>query len=229
MVRLRQTGSAEQELIEAERGVLGEQARRGRPVSGCPSDAALWRFAAGHEKDEETRERILIHLAACSRCVQFMAEIREQKIARPGVRSSYVRESIMATAALVIVAVGVWVWNGRHREVQSSEQLAIVDLRLISPTRGDHPVPGPAAKVPRQAGRLRLILPVGSEGSYEAGIFRQPGQGTPLLHASGHTNLEDHDVVLVLQLRLTTLQAGRYWLGFHQVGSDWAFFPLSVE
>lgn len=106
MVRVRQTGSAEQELIEAERAVLGEQARRG-PVSGCPSDAALRRFAAGHEKHEETREKIFIHLAACSGCVQFMAEIREQEIARSGVRSSYVRRSMLATAALVIVAVGV--------------------------------------------------------------------------------------------------------------------------
>ena len=148
MVRVRQTGSAEQELIEAERAVLG----------GSKQDVVLSLVArvmrrsgdsaAGHEKHEETREKIFIHLAACSGCVQFMAEIREQEIARSGV-GCVTSEVDVGHGRSGYRCRGRIGWNGRHREIQSPEQRAIVDLRLISPTRGDHPVAGPGAKVPR--------------------------------------------------------------------------------
>lgn len=229
MATLRQDGEAERELMQAERAVLEEQARRG-PVGGCPSDAALRQFAAGREDREEAREEILAHLATCSRCVQFMADLRGQKVTASGSRRAYIARSALALAAVIIVALSIWAWNRKHREFQVSNQVAIVDLRQMSPTRGGQPTPPvTAAKVQRQTGQLRLILPVGSEGAYEAGLFRQVAQGTPLLRDSGHTNLEDHNVVLVLKFSLADLEPGSYWLGLRRDGSDWAFFPLSVE
>jgi len=229
MATLRQDGEAERELMQAEQTVLEEQARRG-PIDGCPSDAVLQRFAAGREDREEIREEILAHLAACSRCVEYMAELRRQKVTGSGSRRAYIARSALALAAVIIVAVSIWVWNRKHREFQVSNQVAIVDLRQMSPTRGGNPIPVvTAAKVPRQAGQLRLILPVGSEGYYEAGLFRQAAEGTPLLRDSGHTNLDDRNVVLVLKLNLANLEPRRYWLGLRQDGSDWAFYPLFVE
>jgi hypothetical protein len=229
MATLRQDGEAERELMQAERAVLEEQAKRG-PVGDCPSAAVLQRFAAGREDREEIHEEILAHLAACSRCVQFMAELRRQKVTRSGARRAYTVRSALALAAGIIVAVSIWVWSRKHHEFQVSNQVATIDLRQMSPTRGGSPNPPvTAVKVPRQAGQLRLILPVGSEGTYEAGLFRRVAQGAPLLRDSGHTNLEDHDVVLVLKLRLAGLDPGRYWLGLRQGNSDWAFFPLSVD
>ena len=214
--------------MEAEQAILEEQAKRG-PVDGCPSDIVLRRFAAGSEDREQVREEILLHLSACSRCVQFMRELRRQKMVGSGRRRAYIG-SALALAAVIIAAVSIWVWNRTHHEFRASNQVAIVDLRQMSPTRGADPGPAvTAAKVPRQAGQLRLILPVGSTGTYEASLFREAAQGAPLRHDFEQINIEDHNAVLVLNLSFAGLEAGRYWLGLRQGDSDWAFFPLSVE
>ena len=229
MTRLRQYDVDEQELIQTEQAILEKEARRG-PVAGCPSDAVLQRFAAGREGREQVRKEILAHLSACSRCVQFMGELRRQKGTDSANRRVYIRSSALALAAVIIVAVSIWIWNRTHPEIQVSNQVAIVDLRQMSPTRGSESGPAvTAAKIPRQANELRLILPVGSEGTYEAGLFRQAAQETPLQHDSGQINIEDHNSVLVLKLRFPGLEAGRYWLGLRQGDSEWTFFPLSVE
>src|SRR5258708_39486197 len=89
MTRLRQYDVDEQELMEAERAILEEQAERG-PVGGCPSDMVLRRFAAGGEEREEVREGILLHLLACRRCVQFMGELRREKGGGSGRRRAYI-------------------------------------------------------------------------------------------------------------------------------------------
>jgi hypothetical protein len=159
-----------------------------------------------------------------------MADLRRQKVTGSASRRAYIARSALALAAVIIVALSIWAWNRKHREFQFSNQVAMVDLRQMSPTRGGGPIPSvTAAKVPRQAGQLRVILPVGSEGHYEAGLFRQMAQGTPLLRDSGHTDLEDHNVVLVLKLNLAGLKPRGYWLGLRQDGSDWVFYPLHIE
>jgi hypothetical protein len=229
MRRLRHYDVDEQELIQTEQDILEGEARRG-PPAGCPSDAALQRFAAGREDREQVREEMRAHISVCNRCVQFMGELRKQKIVGSSNRRVYIRKSALALAAVIIVAVSIWIWNRTHRESQVSNQVATVDLRQMSPMRGGDPAPAvAAAKVPRQAGQLRLILPVGSKGTYEAGLFRQPTRGAQLQHDLGQINIEDHNAVLVLKLSFAGLGVGRYWLGVRQGDSEWAFFPLSVE
>jgi hypothetical protein len=70
---------------------------------------------------------------------------------------------------------------------------------------------------------------VGSEGTYEVGVFRQLDGGFPSLRDSGHTAVEGHDVVLLPNLSMANLEPGRYWLGLRQDESDWAFYRLVVE
>jgi hypothetical protein len=91
-----------------------------------------------------------------------MGELRRQKVVGSGNRRAYIG-SALALAAVIIAAVSIWVWNRTHREFQVSNQVAIVDLRQMSPTRGGDSAPeDTGAKAPRQTGQLRLMLPVGS-------------------------------------------------------------------
>ena len=219
---------AERELMEAQAALLKTGAAS--PQSDCPSDEMLRRFATGREVPDEVRGRILVHLAACSRCLKVMAEAPRLKIARPGTRRGVFRKSIVAVAATIIVALVLWIWSRNHAETTASDDVAEIDLRLISPTRGVNPdfavIP---ARVSRHAGHLRLLLPVRSEGVYQAGIFRKSDQGSSLLRDSANTSLEDHTVTLSLKFSLAGLKPGTYWLGLCRDGSAWKFYPVFLE
>jgi len=106
--------------------------------------------------------------------------------------------------------------------------VATVDLRLISPTRGQ--VPGPqTATVRKTTGGLRVVLPVGSEGNYEVEILGQDIQPTPLLRSSGSTRLEGHDVVLNLPVNLSNLKSGKYLLALRRDSSEWEYYSVILE
>jgi hypothetical protein len=213
---LRQHRVAEQELMEALSSVI----RTDGPVhklGDCPTIDDLRRFAMG-KCNEAQREEMLAHLGACNRCITLLRQMRERGI--------LIRRTSLVLAVAAVLAVAVW---ARLDRSSISNAVATVDLSLSSPTRGVESNTGAnAASAPRQAGRLRIILPIGSEGKYECQILRT-GQSVPLLRSSGEALLENHDVVLNVPVEMGSLTPGHYSLALRREGSEWVYYPLILE
>jgi hypothetical protein len=218
MARRKQYHAAEEELMQVPQTSLREE-RLSSDAGGCPSRWELRQFAAG-KCDSSQRDQLLGHLAVCDRCIDSMTCLRQRRWV---IRTAFAFASVM-----VVIAAAALLWVNQHRAFPDLNRVATVDLRLISPTRGQAPGPQ-TATVRKAAGGLRVVLPVGSDGNYEVGILGQDRQPTPLLRSSGSTRLEDHDVVLNLPVNLSNLKGGKYWLGLRRDGSEWEYYSLSVE
>jgi hypothetical protein len=217
MSPLRQYRVAEQELMEA----LSSVKRKDGPASkrgACPTVGDLRRFVAG-KCNQAQRDEMLAHLGACDRCITLLRQMRERGI--------LIRRTSLVLAVAAVLTVAVWARLDRSSSI--SNAVATIDLRLASPTRGIENNTGAAAVTARRkAGRLRIILPIGSEGKYECQILRT-GQSVPLLRSSGEALLENHDVVLNLPVALGGLLPGRYSLALRREGSEWVYYALILE
>jgi hypothetical protein len=215
----RQYRGTEQELMQA----LSSVTRKEWPVQKrgiCPAVPDLRRFATGRCNPVQ-RDQLLAHLGTCDRCIGVLRKMHE--------RSILIRRAslVLTVAAAAVLAVALWATL--NRSSSSSSVIATVDLRLVSPTRGVENN-NSAAAVPagRNAGRLRIILPIGSEGKYECQILGAP-QSVSLLRASGEAHLENHDVVLDLPVKLGKLAPGRYLLALRRASSEWVYYKLFLE
>jgi hypothetical protein len=215
----RQYRGTEQELMQA----LSSVTRKEWPVQKrgiCPAVPDLRRFATGRCNPVQ-RDQLLAHLGTCDRCIGVLRKMRE--------RSILIRRAslVLTVAAAAVLAVALWATL--NRSLSSSSVIATVDLRLVSRTRGVENN-NSAAAVPagRNAGRLRIILPIGSEGKYECQILGAP-QSVSLLRASGEAHLENHDVVLDLPVKLGKLAPGRYLLALRRESSEWVYYKLFLE
>jgi hypothetical protein len=216
MSPLRQYGVVEQELMEALSSVTRKDGRVHR-LGYCPTVAELRRFVAGRCTQEQ-REEVLAHIDSCDKCIALLRQMRERII---------LRRTSLVLAVAAVLAVTFWVTLERSSSTPST--VANIDFRLISPTRGiDNKNPADAVAAEHQAGRLRIILPIGSEGKYECQILRAP-QSAPLLRAAGEASLENHDVVLTLSVELGKLTPGRYSLALRREGSEWVYYPLILK
>jgi hypothetical protein len=215
----RQYRGTEQELMQA----LSSVTRKEWPVQKrgiCPAIPDLRRFATGRCNPVQ-RDQLLAHLGTCDRCIGVLRKMRE--------RSILIRRAslVLAVAAAAVLAVALWATL--NPSSSSSGIVATVDLRLVSPTRGSENNGGAAAfTAPRKTVRLRIILPIGSEGKYECQILHAP-QSVSLLRASGEAHLENHDVVLDLPVKLGKLAPGRYLLALRRESSEWVYYKLFLE
>jgi hypothetical protein len=217
MPPLRQHRGAEQELMAA----LSSVTRKDGPchkLSDCPTAADLRRFATG-KCNQKQRDEIVAHLGSCDRCITVMRQLRGRDI--------LIRRASLVLAVAVVLALALWV--GLQRYSSSSSAVATVDLRVVSRTRGiDSNNGGDAVSAQHRAARLRIILPIGSEGKYECQILHTE-QSAPLLRASGEASLENHDVVLNLPIEVERLTPGRYSLALRREGSEWVYYPLILK
>jgi hypothetical protein len=134
----------------------------------------------------------------------------------------------VATAAVLLFAVGGWLWVRARHYVQTTET-AVLDLRERSVARGQHPSDAGQAplEIPRTAKRLVLDLPIGSkEGAYDVGLITNTGD--ELLRARGMAELHDHITDLRVDVDLSGVQAGTYSLGLRQAGLEWTRYPIRV-
>jgi hypothetical protein len=189
---------------------------------GCPGNSLLKGIAQGKVSLTEA-EPWLDHLGSCSPCFQEFKEFRRQ--------SAIKRQRaliMMATAAVLLFAVGGWLWvRGRH-SVQTSDT-AVLDLRERSVTRGQNPSNTGQAplEIPRTAKHLVLDLPIGSkEGPYDVGLITDTGD--ELLRATGTARLHDHITDLRVDVDISGVQAGAYSLGLRQDGLEWTRYPIQV-
>ncbi len=134
----------------------------------------------------------------------------------------------LAAAAIVLLAVGGWLWV-RSRPSGQTAAVVVVDLRGRATVRGESTpdTSQPPLEVPRNATNLNLELPIGSdEGAYDVALLN--ASGAELFRASGTAKLEDHIVVLRANVDLAGISPGSYFLGVRQPGLEWTRFSIRL-
>jgi hypothetical protein len=189
---------------------------------GCPGSSLLKGIAQGKVSLTEV-EPWLDHLGSCSPCFREFKEFRRQ--------SAMQRRRVMtlvATAAVLLFAVGGWLWVRARHSVQTTET-AVLDLRESSVARGQNPSDTSQAplKIPRTTKRLVIDLPIGSkEGPYDVGLLTDTG--SELLRATGTAELRDHINRVRVDVDLSSIQPGTYSLGIRQAGLERTRYPVNV-
>ena len=189
---------------------------------GCPGSSLLKGIAQGKVSLTEA-EPWLDHLGSCSPCFQEFREFRRQ--------STNQRRRVLtlvATAAVLLFAVGGWLWVRARHSVQTTET-AVLDLRERSVARGQNPSDTNQAplEIPRTAKHLVLDLPIGSkEGPYDVGLLT--GTGDELVRATGTAELRNQVNRLRVDVDLSNIRPGTYSLGVRQAGLEWSRYPIRL-
>lgn len=219
---------SEHELLDAFASVAARS--KGTHVRGdCPGVGELRLFAnSGYRNLPAQRNQFLEHLADCDRCNEQMRRIREEGAQK---QKTYRRamKAVVALAAMVLLVLGLGIWWRGQPVTVDPNRVAMVDLRPLSPNRGDRPSVGTQAiRVTRLAGRIRIVLPVGGEGDYQVEILALGGTD-PLVRASASAHIEDHLAVLNLPVRLSNLRPGSYSLALQHDDSGWEYYAIILE
>jgi hypothetical protein len=188
---------------------------------GCP-DSTVLRGIADHRVPLSEADRWLTHFSSCSPCFQEFTQFRRQAVVR---RHAQIW---LAAAAVFIFAIAGWFWV-RTRPPAETAAVVVLDLRGRATVRGENPpeINQPPLELPRNAKTLNLELPIGSnEGPYDL-VLANPS-GTELFRASATAKLEDHIVVLRVEVDLAGISRGSYFLGLRQSGVEWMQFPVRV-
>jgi len=189
---------------------------------GCPGNSLLKGIAQGKVSLTEA-EPWLDHLGSCSPCFQEFKEFRRQ--------SAIQRRRVfvwVATAAVLLFALGGWLWVRARRPVETAD-VAVLDLRGRSVARGQSPSQAGEAplEIPRSAKHLILDLPIGSkEGPYDVGLLTDTGD--QLLRATGMAELDDHITRLRVDVDLSSIRPGVYSLGVREPSIEWTRYPIRV-
>ena len=136
--------------------------------------------------------------------------------------------TLVATAAVLLFAIGGWLWVRARHSAQSTET-AVLDLRDRSVVRGQNPPDTGQAplEIPRTAKHLVLDLPIGSkEGPYDVGLITDTGE--MLLRAIGTAELRDHTNRLRIDVDLSGIGPGTYSLVVRQPSLEWTRYPVRV-
>jgi hypothetical protein len=189
---------------------------------GCPGSSLLKGIAQGKISLTEV-EPWLEHLGSCSPCFREFKEFRRQ--------SAMQRRRVLtfvATAAVLLFAVGGWLWVRARHSVQTTDT-AVLDLRDRSLVRGQNPsnTGQEPLEIPRTAKHLVLDLPIGSkEGPCDVALITNTGD--ELLRATGPAELRDHITRLRVDVDLSSIRSGNYSLGIREHGLEWARYPIRV-
>jgi hypothetical protein len=189
---------------------------------GCPGNALIKGIAQGKVSLTEA-EPWLDHLGSCSPCFQEFKEFRRQSTSQ---RRRVL--TLVATAAVLLFAVGGWLWVRARHSVQTTES-AVLDLRERSVARGENPSNTGQAplEIPRTVRHLVIDLPIGSkEGPYEVEMIT--GAGDELLRATGTAELRDHINRLRVEADLSSIRPGTYSLGVRQPNLEWTRYPIRI-
>jgi hypothetical protein len=214
----------------------------------CPSDHTL-RAMAVRSKDLRFAHAPIAHVANCSPCYQLYCRYREEEAQRA--RRRYAALAIWAAAAIIVaVLIGRNVLRSPAGDSKPSivdrqpsqekekgpaaerpqPQLLALDLRHISPSRGEDEPARNSRDVILPAGSLKLevVLPVASPaGSYELGVFNHAH--ILLKSAQGTATLEQGVTRLPVSVDLSSLTSGPYFVGVRTTLSDWTFVPVTIR
>lgn len=216
MARVGRSDAPELELAEA---VTDMDRRHGHSPgrADCPPTSELRRFTSG-KCTRSQADSILIHIGSCRHCMVVLTKLHNQHV--------LLKRAYVAMAAATAILVAAWITKRDHSF--SHREIATIDLRLLSPTRGTGSGVEPLARISRRVGILQAVLPIGSEGKYECEILLSR-EGLPVARSSGETVLESGRVVLNLPMDLESLPPGRYLLTLRRNGSEWASYPMELK
>src|SRR5271165_5739953 len=189
---------------------------------GCPDSAVLRGIAFRKLRLAEV-EPWLEHLSSCSPCFHDFTELRKQAASQR--RRTQVW---LAAAAVLIFAVAGWLWMRTQHSVQPTET-AVLDLRELSVSRGqDSPQTDQRTlEIRRSAKHLILDLPIGSkEGAYDLALLSE--SGNQIWSTSGAAELRDHNVSLRVDVNVSGVQPGLYFLALRQPGVEWTRYRVRV-
>ncbi len=188
---------------------------------GCP-DSSILRGIAFHKLPLSQAAPWFGHLSACSPCFQDFNNFRRQAGQRRRM------QVWLAAAAVLLFAFGGLLWV-RSRPSGQTAAVVVLDLRGRATARGESTseTSQPSLEVPRNARNLNLELPIGSnEGAYDVALINP--NGAELFRTSAMAKLEDHIVVLRVDVNLAGISPGSYFLGLRQPGVEWMRFPIRV-
>jgi hypothetical protein len=189
---------------------------------GCPGNSLLKGIAEGKVSLTEA-EPWLDHLGSCSPCFQEFKEFRRQAVIQRRRVLTWV-----VTAAVLLVAVGGWLWVRGRTSVETNDT-AVLDLRERSVARGQSSAETGQVplEIPRSARHLILDLPIGSkEGPYDIGLLTEAGD--QILRATGMAALHDHIIDLQVDVDLSSVRPGTYSLGVRKPSLEWTRYPIRV-
>ena len=189
---------------------------------GCP-DSAVLRGIAFRKLRLADAEPWLEHLSSCSPCFQEFSDFRKEAAGQR--RRKY---AFLGAAAVLIIAVAGWLWVRTQHSGQSTET-QVVDLRNVSAVHGQDPIQSGQhpLELHRWCKHLILDLPIGSkEGNDEVALLSETG--APVLGSSGTARSEDQGVILKVDLDVSRVQPGEYFLGLRQPGEEWTRYPVRV-
>jgi hypothetical protein len=109
-------------------------------------------------------------------------------------------------------------------------QTATIDLRERSVARGENPDSITQSPIQLSRGTKHLVfdLPIGSqEGNYEVALLGRAGEETR--GTTGIARLENHIVILRVDIDLGGVSPGLYFLGIRQPGLEWGRYPVRVR
>ena len=189
---------------------------------GCP-DSAILRGIALRKLQLAEVEPWLEHLGSCSPCFQEFTELRKEAA------SQRRRTQVWLVAAVVLIFAGAgWLWMRTQHSVQPPET-AVLDLRELSVARGQNPTEADQRplELHHSARHLILDLPIGSkEGAYNLTLLSE--SGNQIWTTSGTAELRDHNVSLRVDVDVSGVQPGLYFLALRQPGVEWTRYRVRV-
>jgi hypothetical protein len=200
----------------------------------CPSLDELRLLDKGVSHPPSQRSSLLMHLADCNHCIQVMKRIRESRIRETSIREDRIRKKrvfaqrAMVMVSVLVVGIMIFIWV-RYRAAVTPSLVTTIDLR-VPYTRGNEKKTVPQrVQLRRPLARFRIVLPFGTDGSYEAAIVPTESHQTILARSVGNTQIENHNVVLYLSPDVSSLEPGDYSLALRRRGSEWEYYPLDVR
>jgi hypothetical protein len=202
--------------LELAQSLTDSDHRKGlvRSEPDCPSTKELRQFVTGKSRQPDV---VLAHLGSCMHCFQLLSSLRIR-----AVRTKRITLALAVSAAALLIAGGLLLLPPS----EFPKGIATIDLRFAAPTRGVENSTSVTAR--RTNGTLRVLLPVGSEGTYECQIQTDP-EGRALASGFGQGVIETPNVVLALPMNLAHLSSGRYRLALRRSGSEWVYYPLALK
>jgi hypothetical protein len=204
---------------------------------GCPPHDVL---AALAKRERPIGDPGYEHIVSCSPCYREFRSLQQANaVASSRSAQTRTRGLVAAAAAVVLAAVGTWVFFTQERTVDEPEAVQTarentqlpteLDLRKYTVTRSDQkPGTQPVLELPRGRLDLTILLPVGSEpGGYEVQILDADLRSRA--SASGSAEIRNYITTLRTSLDIHELPAGSYQLAVRRQGEEWQMFPARLQ
>jgi hypothetical protein len=204
---------------------------------GCPPHDVLVALA---KRERPIGDPGYEHIVSCSPCYREFRSLQQANAVAPS-RGAQTRPRwlVAAAAAVVIAAVGTWLFFTQQQRVdepeapriarQTAEVPTELDLRKYTVARSEERSgKQPVLELPRGHLDLTILLPVGSEpGGYEVQILAADLRSRA--SASGSAEIRNYITTLRTTLDIKGLPAGSYQLAVRRQGDEWQMFPARLQ